>query len=772
MGGKIPSALSTVQYQTLLSPEQPEWLTGHRLPPHIVFPATGYLELALAAGRQLLHSDRLTVQDLNIRQALFVDSRISLQTLLEPEGSGYRFRIASCPEARQHQGPWIHHAEGVLKLGSDQSDETPATSLAVNAMSVDSTADIQAYYQNYREQGLDYGPSFQCIRSLSVQNNTVTGILTLAVQEQHHAHRYLLHPALLDSCLQLLKAALPEGNSQRYLPVALDQLNLYRSGADAAYCQATLTGPTADSADYYNADLKIYDREGRPVAELKQLMLRPVSAEQLSGQHPRPLDSYRIIWQNQPLSDQTQSQSQNQARWLLFIEPGDLAEQLKSQLPNSHRISSGNDYQNLDARHTQLDPTQPEHYRRLLLEHPDAVGIVHAWSETQPGLEADLEHSADPDSLIAKAQQRSCGSVLLLIQALASTPAAQPRSLTLITRGAQAVYRSGNENTGDNETALQTRLNPLQAPLLGLAKVIVLEHPEHQCLRIDLDPDAQNNGETEARYIAEELYRQTRSPLNSTGSSPAAEDQIAYRQGQRYVPRLQKRSGNPAGTKPTDTTHPNTAPQRRLQLNGYGIDQLQLVETPAQAPAAGHLQISVTASGLNFKDILHALGMLNFPGCQPEAIPFGFECAGTVSQIGEGCQGFNIGDRVMAVLTPGSMADHVNVDARYVIKTPSLLSDSQAAAIPLAYLTASYGLEQLAAVKPGETILIHAAAGGVGQAAIQIAQHHNLDIHASAHPDKWPMLEPKASNTCTTPGKPTTPTPSTKPPAAKASTSS
>jgi len=757
LGAKLASALRTLQYQSRLSPEQPGWLADHRLPPHIVFPATAYLELALAAGRQQLHSARLTIHDLAIRQVLLVDRPISLQTLLEPIDDGYRFSILSCPEAEQHQGPWTLHAEGVVSLSHDNPDEAPADRLAATAMAVDSELDIAAYYQSYRQQGLDYGPRFQGIRSLSVRDRTVSGLITLASADSDEAGRYLLHPALLDSCLQLLKAALPESNNQRYLPVGLAQLALYRSGADAAYCQATLSAAADSNADYYTADLRIYDRQGQAVAELKQLLLRPVSAEQLNGPAQRPLDSYRIAWQALPLDDQphiqnpgqnqtahpAQNPDQSQPQWLVFIEPGELADQLSTHLPNSHRIQSGSDYQRFDDRHTQLDPLQPDHYRQLLAEHPDAVGLVHAWSESLADLEIESGNPSDADRQIDEAQQHSCASVLHLVQALAAGSSTQPRTLTLITRGAQAVYQSRDNNP---DSALQTRLNPLQAPLLGLAKVIVLEHPELQCLRIDLDPDPQSGTDAsaaEAQQIVDELYRQADhrlSPAQTTGGNPVAEDQIAYRQGRRYVPRLHKRSAK-AATGGTINVTPNSATQRRLQLGDVGIDRLQLSETILQVPAAGQLQIRVSASGLNFKDVLHALGMLKFPGRQTEDIPFGFECAGLVSQLGDRVEGFSVGDRVMAVLTPGSMADHVNVDARYAINTPDRLSDLDAAALPLAYLTASYGLETLAQLKPGERILIHAAAGGVGQAALQIAKLHGLEIHATAHPDKWPLLQ-------------------------------
>jgi myxalamid-type polyketide synthase MxaB len=456
-----------------------------------------------------------------------------------------------------------------------------------------------------------------------------------------------------------------------------------------------------EAGDYYQANLQIFDKNGQAVAAIEKLTLRPVSAEQLRIQNAKSLDSYEISWQSQPL-EIMQEQNLTAKNWLIFVESGVLAAQFEATFPNAILVKSGDSFQKIDAKNVQINPMAASNYDKLLADYPNFDGIIHAWSENF----VDFDGIENADFAIEKAQQCSCGSVLLLVQALKKTELSP--SLTLITRGAQAVYQ--------NEMPAQKSLNLLQAPLLGLAKVIVLEQPELHCLRLDLNPDETANNE--AQFIIQELQNRI-----------IAEDQIAYRQGNRYVPRLQKRLNVSISKKP-----------RRLQLNDYGIDQLVWAETTFEKPCSGEIQIRVTASGLNFKDVLHALGMLKEPNFSAQTLPFGFECAGIVEQVGDGCE-FNVGDRVMAVLTPASMADLVNVDARYVIKTPACLSDSDAAAIPLAYLTASYGLESLAKLKTGDRILIHAAAGGVGQAAIQIAQSHGLEIFATAHPDKWDMLK-------------------------------
>jgi myxalamid-type polyketide synthase MxaB len=103
-------------------------------------------------------------------------------------------------------------------------------------------------------------------------------------------------------------------------------------------------------------------------------------------------------------------------------------------------------------------------------------------------------------------------------------------------------------------------------------------------------------------------------------------------------------------------------------------------------------------------------------------VPFGGECAGKIVAVGEGVKGFQVGDEVIAAQAIGSLSSFVTVDARFVVHKPQQLSFAEATTIPTTFLTAYYGLYHLAKIKKGDRVLIHAAAGGVGQAAIQLAQ--------------------------------------------------
>src|SRR5262249_25390331 len=137
------------------------------------------------------------------------------------------------------------------------------------------------------------------------------------------------------------------------------------------------------------------------------------------------------------------------------------------------------------------------------------------------------------------------------------------------------------------------------------------------------------------------------------------------------------------------------------------------------------LEIRVTATSLNFRDVMNALSM------RSDDDPLGSECAGVVSAVGAGVKGFAVGDNVVA-LASGAFATYVLSDASFVVKQPHGWTDCQAAALPLVTMTAQHALVDVARLQPGQTVLIHAGAGGVGMAAMQIAKRCGARIFATA----------------------------------------
>ena len=150
-----------------------------------------------------------------------------------------------------------------------------------------------------------------------------------------------------------------------------------------------------------------------------------------------------------------------------------------------------------------------------------------------------------------------------------------------------------------------------------------------------------------------------------------------------------------------------------------GPEVLQIAEVPDPVAGPGEILIEVRAAGVNRADLMQRAGRYPPP---PGASPLlGLEAAGIISQLGEGVEGFAVGDRVMALLNGGGYAERVAVPAGQVVPIPDSLDDVHAAAVMEVFLTAWQGLRRLGRLAAGETALIHAAASGVGTAAVQIA---------------------------------------------------
>ncbi|MFJ4373709.1 NAD(P)H-quinone oxidoreductase [Pseudomonas japonica] len=151
-----------------------------------------------------------------------------------------------------------------------------------------------------------------------------------------------------------------------------------------------------------------------------------------------------------------------------------------------------------------------------------------------------------------------------------------------------------------------------------------------------------------------------------------------------------------------------------------GVDgHVEWVEAPSPACDVGQVRIRVAAAGLNRADLLQRAGLYPPPPGASEYL--GLECSGVIVEVGAGAS-WQVGDRVCALLAGGGMAEEVVVDGRHVLPVPEGLSLHEAAALPEVYATAWLNLFQLGGLRPGEKVLLHAGASGVGSAGIQLCK--------------------------------------------------
>ena len=245
-------------------------------------------------------------------------------------------------------------------------------------------------------------------------------------------------------------------------------------------------------------------------------------------------------------------------------------------------------------------------------------------------------------------------------------------------------------------------VDPVQAALWGFGRTAINEEPALRCKLVDSD------GSDQAVQLLTDLL-----------ITPVDEPEIALRQGKLLASRLLHwaRSGNLAVPRGSDYV---LAPTER-----GAIDNLRITEKEVPAPDEGYVQVRVEAAGLNFRDVLNVLGL--YPG---DPGPVGGDFAGTVTQLGDGVTGLEVGQRVYGSMQ-GAFASRFNVPAQFLAPIPDGVSAVEAATIPAAALTVRLSFDW-AKLNVGDKVLIHAASGGVGLAAIQMAQQCGAEVYATA----------------------------------------
>ncbi|WP_438502117.1 SDR family NAD(P)-dependent oxidoreductase [Mycobacterium arosiense] len=231
----------------------------------------------------------------------------------------------------------------------------------------------------------------------------------------------------------------------------------------------------------------------------------------------------------------------------------------------------------------------------------------------------------------------------------------------------------------------------------------------------------------QAEHPGRVVLLDTDGTLGVAAAIGCGEPQLVVRDGVAYSARLKPADRRP----PLRLLDPPAV--WRLAAGGAGtLEDLAVQEYPQAQLEAGRVRVAVAAAGVNFRDVLVALGM--YPG----AAQLGAEGAGIVIELGPGVTDLAVGDAVMGIF--GLAGSEAAVDRRLVTRVPQGWSMAQAAAVPVVFLTAYYGLSVLAGLRSGQRVLVHAATGGVGMAAVQLARHWGAEVYATASRGKWNIL--------------------------------
>lgn len=708
-------------FQADISGQVPNYLTDHRVNDAVIFPGAAYVEMALAAGQVVSPQRPFAVTNLHLKVAmpLSLTSPRRVQMLLNQREQKLEFEIVSTDLSTDAPAlDWIRHVAGEISYAGQSPQVSPNLEDLRGRFS--DKVDRQAFYGEMERTGLTYGPSFQSLQELWITESQTEalGRMQLPTAIQSATVDYFLHPVLLDGCSQIARWA--DGSRMHTVskvPFYYERIEVYGKAGNEIWCYARRSATAQVGDRNPPVDLFLYAPSGAPMATIWGLY-RYTFDRLTTGKTPKPQilsrDAYQTSWHSQPLSLPEanwtdESQVLDGLTILLLPESESLwantvAAFIEQNAQVTVRVVLGSAFKALSTYRYQVSVESRTDFQTLFQQLeasslPPSKRIIHLGLLTQTG--RLTRAIASPIALTTQVTN-SCASTLHLVQALAQREQPSPCELWLITGGSQRPIV-------DRPIAFDLS----GAPLWGLGRVIRSEHPELRCRQVDLDPFRQvGSGE----ILLAELQQNT------------GEEEVAYCNGQRWVPRLGRFTFDNASQ--SELTCPDTE-SFRLDIGTRGLlNTLSLVPHERRASQAGEVEVEVVAAGLNFRDVLNALG--TYKGKQG---PLGGEFAGRVVRVGASVDPAWVGKRVLGLAT-GSFSRYVIANHQVMAELPACLSFEQAAAIPITFLTAYHTLYLIGQIKAGDRVLIHAGAGGVGLAAIQLAQRVGAEVFATAGSDE------------------------------------
>ena len=687
----------------------PPWVAEHVVQGEVVFPGAGYTEMALAAAALVLGEGPVTVEDLSFEAMMVLPEQGErfVQVALVTDALPATVRVSSRATTSE---PWLVHARARVRRAEEGASLAPAEGPAEVRARCNAELTAGEHYAGLEARGLSYGKLFRGVHRVWIGRNEAIGKVLFSGEVNAG---YRLHPALLDACFQvagsLVATTAPEG---AIVPVHIERMTLRGAVGIEIWAHARLSSAAAQGDDEAVVELVLSDPSGAVVAEIHGLRFRRLQATKGADQDLLDGCAYELRWQEMALasSSPVPQRTAGEGFWLVLSDAAGKGAALGARLrargvPCVLALASDH-FERVEPDRFKIDPARPGDIERLVNEaftrYKVCQGIVHLTA-----LDAAPWESMSADAL-GRDEQRVVASAIHVTRLLLGRGARDVPRLVLVTRGARSVGE-------DIE-----RVSVSQAPLWGLARTVALEHPDLECTCVDL---AASPFEGEMDRLADEI------------TSPDGEDQIAIRDGRRHVARLARvQSEAAADVAGPALLVPAAGRSFRIDTTRPGmLDGLSLLEMERRAPGLGEVEIEVEATGLNFLDVLLAMGVLpdDVDGAVERTRRLGVECAGRIVAVGAGVEDLRVGQEVVA-LGLGAMATHLVTSRLLVTPKPARLGWEEAASLPVVFLTAYHALCHVARLRKGERVLIHAGAGGVGMAAIQWARHVGAEIFATA----------------------------------------
>lgn len=658
-------------YTSRLSVKSQPWLSDHVIYGTVVVPGATYAAMALAAA-----GTPARVKDVFFYEPIILPEKSSreVQLTVHPDDGGEsKFQVHSRPYG-ERGAEWSLNAEGTVVAGVSDIGEEPAPESEPVDEAIERLERMrpQELFETFADLELAWGPTWSgSLKSVWLGEGEAIGDIVVGEELAEHLGTEPMHPVLMDLCTGVAFPAFPA------LLAAEQGVNdLF---LPLRYGQVTLRE---------KMPRRFYCRARWHASALdSETQVFDLDYLDRDGRHLGEIREFTV--KRAPREALLRGLGGDTTRLLYTlgwheVPPPESSEGAGVAMGTWLIAGFGDLAAKLPGCIALDRDTDPEPLGQLLAEAHECglpfSGVV--WRSTAP-------NAAESSAEIAARLETEIANLLGAVHAVQRGELKLPGGLWIVTE--QAVATESGE-----------AVDPVQAALWGFGRTTINEEPVLHCKLVDCD------GSPEAVQALADLL-----------TTPVDEPELALRQGKLLASRLLPwaRSGHLTVPRGGDYV---LAPTER-----GAIDNLRLTEADVPAPDEGYVQVRVEAAGLNFRDVLNVLGL--YPG---DPGPIGGDFAGVVTQLGSGVSGLEVGQRVYGFMQ-GAFASRFNVPAQLLAPIPSRVDAVAAATIPAAALTARLAFDW-AQLQPGDRVLIHAASGGVGLAAIQMAQQHGATVFATA----------------------------------------
>ena len=705
--------------QIKLSPQTFSFLEDHVVEGQVVMPAAGFISLTLA------HYGVKHLKKLAFERFLWL--------------WGAQGQIQLSWEKTDHGGQWSSNGKIYVSclLGESttpQPMDLPSLETVHTRCTV--SVDMQRLYKALNQHnGLSFGSTFQSIQEIYLGDAEAVSLVQSSETVKDAVGRTTI---LLDGAFQSL-AVMGGLDSNMFVPVEIAEVSLETNfkRLRTIWCHATLTQITSD---FVMGELKLWDEEGHYVGSVTELKLKKLDAKTILEpklfnvlHHPRGVrpELRNQQWSNpvQDLQELIQASVTTQTLSIL-----DLTEE-KLSLRSLEGVDEKDWERLFIAVTSELSPDAPDcvHQVESVEElEPQSFDVVVGSSGEQLMVPEGvlIPVSSNIEALL---HEKTTNSQLVFVQGLPESiwpseelvQSLEQADLVVDARGslveASALLKEVVATEGSNPPTLifLIRQSELPSPLWGFTRAARNEHPQLKIYAVGMPPNALTNGKRDT------LVTLCREGLGN-------DYELSWENGQWQVPRLVS----------TPLPLPNVVQHYRLDVSRPG--QLESmgwrpVWEDFEELRPHEIRVHVRCVSMHFKDVMLALGLLK--GFKPI---LGMECSGTIVAVGsnvpEMFPELQVGQDVLCLSMTTDTGEPRKAlfgttaiaDARCVFPKPTNVSHQEAAGFLGVYATAWYALHHIARLQPGETVLIHSAAGGVGHAATQIAQKLGARVIASA----------------------------------------